>query len=53
MHNDTDENDAVQENSDYDEFEESDDLLQEDNMQIAAQNTKDDTDHVENVHANN
>jgi len=53
MHNDTDEGDEVRENSGNDEFEESDDMLQEDNMQVAAQDLEDDTDQVKNVQANN
>jgi len=54
MHSDTDEGvDAVQENSDYNESEECDDVLQEDSMQNAAQDLKDDTDQVENCQANN
>jgi len=43
----------VQENSEEDESEESDDVLQEDRMQVATQDLEYDTNHVENVQANN
>ena len=43
----------MQENSDEDESNESDDLLQENNMQVAAQDLEDDTYRGEDVHANN
>ena len=45
--------DEVYENSDHDEAEKSDDVLQKDNMQVAVQDLKDDTDQVEDVQANN
>ena len=40
--------DALQENNDYDESEESNDMLQEHSMQIAAQDFAYHTDHNEN-----
>ena len=45
IHIDTDEgNDTVQKNNDDDESDESDDVLQENRMQLAAQDLEDDTD---------
>jgi len=41
--------DAVQESSDYNDSDESDNVLEENSMQVATQDFKDDTDQVENV----
>ena len=54
MHNDTNEgDDEVQKNSDNDESKESNDVRQEDSMQVAAHDFEYDTDQVEDVRANN
>ena len=49
MHNDTDKgDDKVNENIDNDESKYNDDVLQEDSMQVAAQDHEDDTDQCPN-----